>query len=130
MRRRSRQVVRFHKLNSTKHPHEYKYSQLQLYSPFAKEEDLGPDDIDICENLFNETSEHNNKLKIHNVKEILLKHLESVEEGTERARDTMNEAIGDMMDPALAQENVDCEEEGNHDHPDFLFKDPGDLSNR
>ena len=58
-----------------------------------------------------------------------MKHLESVEEGTERARDTMNEAIGDMMDPALAQENVDCAEEGVHYHPDFHFKDPGDLSN-
>ena len=56
-----------------------------------------------------------------------MKHLEAVEGGTERAHDTMNEAIGDMMDPALAQENEDCAQEGVEDHPDFLYKDPTDL---
>ena len=127
MRKRSRQVVRFHKINSTKYPHEYKYSQLQLFSPFDREEDLGPEDIDRCEFLFNARSEYNNRLKIHNVKKILMKHLESVEAGTERAHDIMNEVIEDMLDPALAQENEDCAEEELIDHPDFLHKDPRHL---
>ena len=127
MRKRTRQVIRFHKINSTKHPHEYKYSQLQMYSPFNKEENLEPDNFENCESLFNQKSEHNNLLKVENVKSILMKHLEAVEEGTVRAHDTMNAAVGDMIDPALAQENEDCEDEGVADHPDFLFKDPSDL---
>jgi hypothetical protein len=127
MRKRTRQVIRFHKINSTKHSHEYKYSQLQMYSPFTREEDLEPDDFEKCESLFNQKSEHNNCLKIENVKSLLMKHLEAVEEGTERAQDTMNEATRDIMDPALAQENEDCENEGVADHPDFVFKDPSDL---
>ena len=57
-----------------------------------------------------------------------MKHLESVEAGTERVHDTMNEAIEDMLDPALAQENEDCAEEELIDHSDFLHKDPGHLN--
>ena len=78
-----------------------------MYSPFTREEDLEPEDFEKCESLFNKRSEHNNCLKIENVKSLLMKHLEAVEEGTERAHDTMNETTGDMIDPALAQENED-----------------------
>ena len=127
MRKRCRQVIRFHKINSTKHPHEYKYAQLQMYSPFTKEENLEPNNFENCETLFSQKSEHNDKLKIENVKSILMKHMEAVIEGTERAHDTRNAAVGDMIDPALAQENEDCEDEGVVDHPDFLFKDPSNL---
>ena len=34
MRKRSRQVVRFHKFNRTKNPHEYHFAQLQMFFPF------------------------------------------------------------------------------------------------
>ena len=37
MRKGSRQVVRFHKFNKTKTPHEYYYAQLQMFSPFKLE---------------------------------------------------------------------------------------------
>ena len=36
--------------------------------------------------------------------------------------------IGDTLDAANAQEDGDCEEEGVHDHPDFLVKDPEELA--
>ena len=128
MRRRSRQVVRFHKFNYIKKPHEYYYAQLQMYSPFKKENDLQPDNFEKCKMLFNERSQHNDCLKIQNVRSVLLKHLESVEEGIERAEETIKSNIGDTIDPALEQDNDDCEEIGNTDHPDFLFKDPSDLN--
>ena len=51
-----------------------------------------------------------------------MKHLEAVEEGTERAHDRMNAAVGYMMDPYLAQENEDCENEGVADQPAFLCR--------
>ena len=48
MRKRTRQVVRFHKINRIKTPHEYYYAQLQMFLPFTKEADLHPDDFDKC----------------------------------------------------------------------------------
>ena len=48
MRRRSRQVARFHKGNRTNNQHEYYYSELQLYSKFNNETELHPDNLDKC----------------------------------------------------------------------------------
>ena len=87
MRKRSRQVVRMHKINQTKHPHEYYYSELQLYSAFRKESELEPDNFDRCKLLHEQRSTHNNKLKIQNVKSVLMKYLEDVEEGTDKAKE-------------------------------------------
>ena len=81
MRKRSRQVVRFHKFNRTKNPHEYHYAQLQMFSPFKQEHELQPDDFEKCKLLFNKRSSHNDDLKIQNVKSVLLQYLESVEVG-------------------------------------------------
>ena len=122
MRRRSRQVVRYHKINRTKHPHEYYYSELQLYSKFVKEKELEPDDIDKCKRLFEKEAS-----TIKNVKSVLMEHLESAEEGTERAQELMNSNIGDTLDPALAQENEDLAGMGFEEDPDFVFKDPPDF---
>ena len=127
MRKRTRQVVRFHKIDSTKKPHEYYYSQLQLYSPFKSEEDLEPDSLEKCQLLFNERSEHNGCLKIGNVKSILMKHLDCVEDGLERAQETINSNVADIMDSTLQQDNEECADEGVEDHPDFVLKDPSDL---
>ena len=127
MRRRSRQVARFHKINRTKHPHEYYFAELQLYSEFRREYELEEEDFDKCKLLYEQTSEHNNKLKVQNVKSILMKHMESVEEGTERAKDMLKSKVGDTLDPALEQDNDDCAEIGFSENPDFAFKDPTDF---
>ena len=127
MRKRSRQVVRFHKFNRTKNPHEYHYAQLQMFSPFKQEHELQPDDFEKCKLLFNKRSSHNDDLKIQNVKSVLLQYLESVEEGLERAEELMDSNIGDTIDPELEQDNDDCEDIGVTEHPDFQFKDPSDL---
>ena len=128
MKKRSRQVVRMHKINRTKHPHEYIYAQLQMFAPFKKEDDLSPDDFEKCKDLYNKKSDHNDKLRIENVKCILMKHLESVEAGTERAEEIRQSNIGDTMDPQLEQDNADCDDIGVKEHDDFIFKDPTDLS--
>ena len=127
MRKRSRQVVRFHKFNRTKNPHEYHFAQLQMFFPFKQEEDLQPDDFEKCKLIFNQRSSHNDNLKIQNVKSVLLEYLESVEDGIERAEEIMDSNIGDKIDPALEQDNEDCADIGLTEHPDFLFKDPTDL---
>ena len=51
MKKRRKRVIRIHKFNSTTQPHEYRFSQLQLYYPFKKEEDLGPDNFETCDQL-------------------------------------------------------------------------------
>ena len=63
---------------------------------------------------------------IKNVKAILMEHLESVEEGTERAQDMIISNIGETLDPALIQENEDLGEMGFEEDPDFVFKDPSE----
>ena len=127
MRRRSRQVARYHKVNRTKKPHEYYYSELQLYSKFTEESKLEPDDLEKCKLLYEQKSEYNNLMKIENVKEVLMPYLQSVQEGTEKAQEMLKSNIGDTMDPEHEQDNEDCEDIGFTDHPDFLFKDPDEL---
>ena len=120
-------VIRIHKFNSTKNPHEYRYAQLQMYYPFTNERDLQPDCFDTCDQIFNERSSHNGIRKIDNVKCILMKYLESVECGTERAWDVVESSIGNVLDSALEQENEDCFQIGGEDDPNFMFKDPADV---
>ena len=127
MRRRTRQVARFHKINKTKHPHEYYYSQLQLYSEFRKESELEEENIEKCKLLFEKKSNHSTLSKIQSVKSILMKHMDSVEEATENAQEMVKSNIGDTLDPALEQDNDDCVEIGFTDNSDFVFKDPSDL---
>ena len=54
-------------------------------------------------------------------------YLEVVEEGTERAEELLESNAGQDLDPTNEQDNDDCQEEGEQDHPDFLFKDPSDF---
>ena len=116
-------VARLHKYNKIKNPHEFYYSELQLYKPFHCEEMLSPNSLDKCEELYEEKSEHNSKRKISNVKNILMEYLETVEEGTEKTRNTLESNAGTLLDNAMEQENADCEEEGIENHEDFLHKD-------
>ena len=86
--------------------------------PFHDENDFFPDDAERCKQLYESLSPHNNRRRIDNVKAILMKHLDSVEEGTERAHDTKNEEVGAMMDSTHAQEQDDskdaCYQESRH----------------
>ena len=127
MKRCKRHVARFHKFNQTKNPHEFYYSQLQMFHPFKSEQELAPDDIDKCLMLYMNKSSHNGCLRIENVQNILFKHLVSVENGTERAEEMLKSRIGDVMDPEFEQDNDNCEDVGPSEHPDFTFKDPSDL---
>ena len=53
-----------------------------------------------------------------------MKHLDSMEVGTEKAHDLINSEIGDELDSTFAQDQDDCEHEGFIDHPDFAHIDP------
>ena len=62
------------------------------------------------------------------VKCVLMEHLESVEDGTDKAQEMLSTCVGDTLDPAKEQDDDDCEEEGIHDHPEFIVKDPGEYN--
>ena len=122
MRRRSPQALRFHKLNKEKSPHEYYYSELQLYYPHMaskkcslKEE---KESAEVCHQTYVEG-------EIFKVKSKIMPYLESVEEGLEKAK--LSSSIGDELDPQKEQDEAECEAEGISDHPDFVFSDPKNL---
>ena len=127
MKLRSPLVARMHKFNQTKHPHEFYHSELQLYKPFTNEKELAPDSLDRCKALFDEKSNHNDSRKVTNTKRILMKHLEEVEEGTERAKEILDSNAGTILDPQKEQDDAECADEEVLEHPDFVAKDPRDL---
>ena len=59
MKLRSPMVARFHKFSKVKTPHEFYYSELQLYRPFASEDELSNNSLEICKSLYHETSAFN-----------------------------------------------------------------------
>ena len=113
-----------------KHPHEFYLSELQLHMPFSNEAELEPESVEICKLKYDEISEHNGIKKTTNVKNLLMEHIESVVEGTEKAQKLVDSNVGDTLDTANAQDNDDCEEEGVSDHNDFLAKNPDELENK
>ena len=128
MRLRSLRVARFHKFNQLKHPHEFYYSELQLYRPFQKESELEPDSYESCKSIYDETSEHNGQKKVTNVKRLIMEHLESMEEGTERSQELMDSNVEDALDSTFAQENIDCAEEGVSGNLEIPGLDPVNIT--
>ena len=130
MKLRSTVVARLHKFNQTKSPHEFYFSELQLYKPFIDETNLCPDSLEDCKNLYDQISEFNGRSEVSNVKRILMEHLEDVEAGTERAKEIIESNAGVTMDAEHEQDNADCEDEEIQEHPDFVAKNPDSLENQ
>ena len=120
-------VARLHKFNQLKTPHEFYYSELQLYRPFTNEEMLSYSSFEQCKDLYDEVSSHNAIRKVTNVKRILMEFLESVEEGTEKAKNVLDSTAGVILDNADEQDKAECEAEDLEEHDDFLVKNPDDL---
>ena len=68
MKLQTPKVARFHKYSQIKTPHEFYFSELQLYCPFKLETELEPDCLERCKAKYDEISEHNGLSKISNVK--------------------------------------------------------------
>ena len=97
------------------------------YKPFKTESELEPECIERCKAKYDEISMHNGVRKVSNVKKILMEHLETVDEGTERAKEVIESNAGAILDAANEQENAECEDEELIDHPDFFAKDLDQL---
>ena len=127
MKLRSMMVARLHKLSQTKSPHEFYYSEIQLYRPFNDEGKLYPNSLDKCKELYDELSEHNDTRKVTNVKNILMEHLEAVEDGSDKAKEIIDSNAGVTMDAENEQDNAECADEEVEEHPDFDAKNPDNL---
>ena len=73
MRLRSKRVLRFHKIKQTPNPHEYYFTQLQMYTPFVNEDELFPNDCDKCIDLYNSKID-----LITEIKSKILPHIDPV----------------------------------------------------
>ena len=122
MKCRSPQVLRYHKFNREKSPHEYFFSELQLYFPHANTPKANlqteREDFDCCLKTFH-------SYNIAAVKGKIMEFLESVEEGMEKAKEMLNNMTGDDLNPQGEQDKDECEGEGVTEHPDFIMSDHG-----
>jgi hypothetical protein len=98
-----------------------------LYRPTATEID-----IDQVESMYDEM--YQDKRRVDIVKSQVMEHLEGVEEAryyVEQAKKQLDlTEIGKTLDPALEQENDDCDEDGLIEHPDLIHADPDQIMTR
>ena len=118
-------ALRKHKHKKGENPHEYYYSQMQLYLPFTDESELLPDDQRACIQKYTEKEK-----EIIEIKGQVIKHLAEVEKGRERAEEILANDVGNILDPTNEQENEDAaSEDVILEHPDLHVLDPGDIVN-
>jgi hypothetical protein len=118
-------VLRFNKTNRGNNPQRYMLSELMLYRPTSKEIEM-----DQVEALYGEM--HTDKRKVEIVKSQVMEHLEGVEEARYYVEQAKKEVdlteIGEQLDPALEQDNADCEEIELEEHPDLIHADPDQIT--
>jgi len=118
-------ALRMHKHKKGENPHEFCYSEMQLYLPFRNEVELLPDDERACMYRYRERKE-----EFIAIKGQVMKHLAEVQEGRERAEEIHANEVGDILDPANEQENEDAITENiDQSHPELYVLDPGDITN-
>ena len=101
------------------------HSEIMLYRPVSEEIDPAQVETQYDEMLGDERT-------VDIVKTQVMKHLEGVEEGRYYVEQVKKEVdlsdVGNQLDPALEQDNADCDEEVIEEHPDFGHIDPDLIS--
>ena len=118
MTRRIPKTIRYHHFKKMTEPHEHDFSEMQLFLPFDKEDNLFPDDADQCRRLYIENEE-----KIDFIKRKVMPFTKKVEIGREKA-EAMVHDIGADVDGENEMENDKNAIDGTLPHPDFGIKDP------
>ena len=120
-------ALRIHKKKKDIDPHRYFLSELILYHNYTSEQDLGCDDEKKCRDLY-----MSNKENIDFVKKMMLPYVDEVDEAryyVEQANENEQRVhnIGDTLDSKLEQDVLECQDEEEHIHPDFVQVDPENL---
>ena len=117
-------VLRFHKFKRTTNPHEFYFSEMELYKPFRNSSDLFMDNFEQCESLYS-----NNSASIQYVKTRVMEFLEQVDESREIAQDQINEEIANQLDAEGAKENADIDAEPVEEPVNFIALDSESIQN-
>ena len=124
MRKRSEKSIRFHKINRQNDPHQWYFSEMMLYLPFTDEDELFPDDFEMCLQLYIA-----NEDKINIIREQVMPYLKPVTEAREKAEEFISNLIGEELDPQ-GEQDADVENDiGEEEHPDLAMKDPSSFLN-
>ena len=101
-------VVRLHKFKKDGEPHEYYFSELELFHIFEsqEEEDLCREHLDICLAVYNANIDD-----INYIKSKTMPFLKLVEKGQEMVNEANIDKIGEEIDPENEQLDEDCAEE-------------------
>ena len=116
--RKEPKVVRLHKFKKYSEPHEYYYSQLELYYIFRNDDERKhcEENEGICFSIYNNYIDY---IKYASRKTMPFQN--DVEEAIEKAEELMNEGdIEEELDPEGAQDNAECEVEGVDDCGEFV----------
>ena len=99
--------------------------ELMLYRPTREEFNL-----EEVASLYDDT--YHGERKVDIVKRQVMEHLEGVEEARFYVEEVKKEIdtteTANKMDPALEQDNADCDEDVTEEHPDYIHIDPGQLA--
>ena len=79
-------ALRYHKYKETTNPHEFFFSEMELYTPFREDSELFPDEIEKCQDLYNQR-----KFSIQYTKSRVMEFLEVVDEARVTAEEMLNE---------------------------------------
>ena len=111
-------ALRYHKFKETNNPHEYYFSEMELYTHFRKESELFPEDIVKCEERYNRQ-----KNSIQYIKSRVMEFLQVVEEARENAEEILNEEVAIELDSEANQDNAECNLLGTGDVDSFIALD-------
>ena len=117
-------AARIHEKKQNIDPHRFFLSEMILYLGFTDEAELGANDEIKCMEKYFE-----NEQSINFVKKHLLPYVEGIEEARTYIQESLENQsnIGNLLDPEQEQEIVDCQEEEETMHPDFLHLDPENI---
>ena len=118
MRLRKPLVVRYHKFKRSTEPHDFLFSELELYHGFETNEirNKCKEDFEFCYETYSTHIEN-----INYVRSKTMPFVNHVQEGLEIAEELFHkDNIANVLDPQAAQDDADCEEEGNEDVDEFV----------
>ena len=128
VKRKFPKAARMHKKTQDNNPHRFFLSELMLYTGYSDEQQLGCNDEDKCRQLYLEKQEDIQFVK---------KHLMPFAQGVEEARHFVQQAmtneenatknVGDELDPTLEQEILECQDEEDLMHPDYVQMNPDNF---
>ena len=120
-------AARIHKKRADTDPHRFFLSELMLYTGYTDEQKLGCDDEAKCREIYLE-KQHD----ILFVKKLMMPFTQGVEEARYNVQQAMENdnskhTVGNELDPELEKEILECQDEIEDLHPDFVQVNPDDF---